>query len=141
MQVKTGYVEVKTSGHGHVIDLTADVNSWLVSIGAVEGQLTVFNRGSTAAITTIEYETGAVKDLDVALEAIAPVGPTYHHDARWGDGNGFSHLRAALLGPSLTVPVVDGEPTLGTWQQIILVECDNRARKRSVVVSFVGEGF
>jgi secondary thiamine-phosphate synthase enzyme len=99
----------------------------------------VFVPGSTGAVTTIEHEPGAVRDLVEALERIAPSDRTYHHDARWGDGNGFSHLRAALLGPSLTIPVSSGSCVLGTWQQIVLVENDNRPRERRVMVSFVGE--
>mgnify|MGYP001606095105 CR=1 FL=1 len=113
--------------------------SWLASIGAADGLLNIFVPGSTAVVTTIEFEPGAVKDLDEALEAIAPSQGTYHHDLRWGDGNGFSHLRAALMGPSLTVPVAAGRCILGTWQQIVLVECDLRPRARRVVLSFVGD--
>ena len=94
--------------------------------------------GSTAAVTTIEYEDGALRDLDEALESIAPTDREYHHDRRWGDGNGFSHLRAALVGPSLTVPVVAGSAVTGTWQQVVVVDCDNRARRRRVVLSFLG---
>ena len=101
--------------------------------------MTIFVPGSTAAVTTIEFEPGAVRDLGEALENIAPSGRSYHHDLRWGDGNGFSHLRAALLGPSLMVPVAEGRCVLGTWQQIVVVECDLRPRRRRVVFSFVGE--
>lgn len=131
-------LEFETGGHGQVLDLTAEVGAWLSSIDADEGQLTVFVPGSTAAVTTIEFEPGAVRDLGEALEVIAPSNGTYHHDLRWGDGNGFSHLRAALLGPSLSIPVIAGRPTLGTWQQVVLVECDLAARTRRVVFSFVG---
>lgn len=138
MQAVQTELEINTDGHGHVIDLTADLRSWLVTLGAHEGQVTAFVPGSTAAITTIEFEPGAVRDLDEALETIAPSDREYHHDRRWGDGNGFSHLRAALLGPSLTVPVADGRPILGTWQQVVLVECDLGSRRRRLVFSFVG---
>jgi secondary thiamine-phosphate synthase enzyme len=138
MQVSHTELEYHTDGHGHVLDLTPDLISWLASIGALEGHVTVCVPGSTAAVTTIEYEPGCVRDLDEALESIAPSDREYHHDRRWGDGNGFSHLRAALLGPSLTVPVTDGRPTLGTWQQLVLVECDLGARRRRLVLSFVG---
>jgi secondary thiamine-phosphate synthase enzyme len=127
-----------SEGHGHAYDLTDRVNSWLQSIGASGGQATFFVPGSTAAITTIEYEPGAVRDLIEALEVIAPSDRSYHHDLRWGDGNGFSHLRAALMGPSLTVPVESGRCVIGTWQQIVLVECDRAPRRRRVVFSFVG---
>ncbi len=128
----------ETEGHGHTVDLTDDVQSWLSSINATEGLVSVFVPGSTAAVTTIEYESGALRDLDEALEQIAPSDRTYHHDLRWGDGNGFSHLRAALLGPSIAVPVAAGGCVLGNWQQIVLVECDVRPRRRRVVLSFHG---
>ena len=130
--------ELASEGHGHVYDLTEEVVAWLGSIAAIEGQLTVFVPGSTAVITTIEFEPGAVRDLVEALERLAPSDRSYHHDLRWGDGNGFSHLRAALLGPSLTVPVARGRCVLGTWQQIVLAECDLAPRRRRVVLSFVG---
>jgi secondary thiamine-phosphate synthase enzyme len=133
-----GELQFETEGHGHTVDLTGDVDSWLGSIAAREGLVSVFVPGSTGAVTTIEYETGALRDLDEALERIAPSNRTYHHDRRWGDGNGFSHLRAALLGPSIAVPVAAGRCVLGTWQQIVLVECDVRPRRRRVVLSFSG---
>ena len=129
---------VDTRGFGHVIDLSADIANWLVEIRAGDGLLNVFVPGSTAAVSTIEYEDGALRDLDEALEAIAPSDREYHHDRRWKDGNGFSHLRAALVGPSLTVPVADGTAVTGTWQQVVVVDCDNRPRRRRVVLSFVG---
>lgn len=138
MDVLHHELELATEGHGHLLDLSTDVTSWLKSIGALDGQLTIFVPGSTAAVTTIEYEPGAVRDLDEALEVLAPSDRSYHHDLRWGDGNGFSHLRAALLGPSLTVPVASGGCIRGTWQQIVLVECDLQPRRRRVVLSFVG---
>ena len=131
-------LELETEGHGHTVDLTGEVSSWLDAIDAREGLLNVFVPGSTAAVTTIEYESGALRDLDEALERLAPSGQTYHHDRRWGDGNGFSHLRAALLGPSIAVPVAGGRAVLGTWQQIVLVECDNRPRRRRLVMTFAG---
>ena len=138
MKVQHSQLEYETDGHGQVIDLTSDITAWLSSLSAAEGQLTVFVPGSTAVVTTIEFEPGAVRDLDEALERVAPSHGTYHHNLRWGDGNGFSHLRAAWLGPSLTVPVCGGRATLGTWQQIVLVECDLGSRERRVVLSFVG---
>jgi secondary thiamine-phosphate synthase enzyme len=131
-------IELASEGHGHVYDLTEPVVTWLGSIDSADGQLTVFVPGSTAAITTIEFEPGAVQDLIEALERIAPSDRSYHHDLRWGDGNGFSHLRAALMGPSLTVPVARGCCVIGTWQQIVLVECDLAPRRRRVILSFVG---
>jgi secondary thiamine-phosphate synthase enzyme len=138
MDVARHEFELASEGHGHVYDLTEHVATWLASIAASEGQLTVFVPGSTAAITTIEFESGAVHDLVEALERLAPSDRSYHHDLRWGDGNGFSHLRAALLGPSLTVPVAGGRCVIGTWQQIVLVECDLAPRRRRIVLSFVG---
>ena len=138
MVVHTEQIEVRTQGHGHTLDLTQEVAQWLGLIKAHDGQLTVFVPGSTAAITTIEFEPGALQDLEEALERFAPSDVEYHHDRRWGDGNGFSHLRAAVLGPSVTVPVTGGRVLLGTWQQVVLVECDVRDRTRSIVMSFVG---
>ena len=138
MLVHTTETEVQTNGHGHTIDLTSEVESWLRRLDAVEGQLILFVPGSTAAITTIEYEPGALEDLEEALERLAPSDREYHHDRRWGDGNGFSHLRAAVLGPSIAVPVANGKVLLGTWQQLVLVECDVRDRRRSIIMSFVG---
>jgi len=141
MEVTQHEFELGTDGHGHVYDLTEDTVAWLGTIAASEGQLTVFVPGSTAVITTIEFEPGAVADLVEALERVAPSDRSYHHDLRWGDGNGFSHLRAALLGPSLTVPVAKGRCVLGTWQQIVLVECDLAPRRRRICLSFVGNCF
>ena len=139
MRVTHHELEFETEGHGHAIDLSDEVATWLASIAATEGLVTVFAPGSTAAVTTIEFEPGALQDLDEALETIAPSNRSYHHDRRWGDGNGFSHLRAALLGPSLAVPVAGGSTITGTWQQIVLVECDVRPRRRRVVFSYLGE--
>jgi secondary thiamine-phosphate synthase enzyme len=139
MQVQHHEMTIASEGHGHTYDLTDSVGVWLGSISATTGQVTVFVPGSTAAVTTIEYEPGALRDLDEALENIAPSDRSYHHDLRWGDGNGFSHLRAALMGPSMTVPVAGGRCILGTWQQIVLVECDLHPRRRRVVLSYVGD--
>ena len=138
MVVCSEQIEIQTQGHGHTLDLTEHVSLFLNRVVADEGQLVVCVPGSTAAITTIEFEPGALKDLEEALERIAPSDVEYHHDRRWGDGNGFSHLRAALIGPSLTVPVAQGRMLLGTWQQLVLVECDVRHRRRNLTLSFVG---
>jgi secondary thiamine-phosphate synthase enzyme len=138
MRVAHHEFELRTDGHGHTLDLSDEISSWLATIDAGDGQLTVFVPGSTAAVTTIEFEPGALRDLNEALERIAPSDRSYHHDLRWGDGNGFSHLRAALLGPSLVVPVAAGRCVLGTWQQVVVVECDLGPRRRRVVLSFVG---
>ncbi len=138
MQVLTKFIEVSSKGHSDIIDLTPDVRRQLSESGLQEGQVTVFASGSTAAITTIEYEPGLLKDIPDVLNKIAPEGASYHHDATWGDGNGNSHVRAALLGPSLTVPFVNGDLILGTWQQIVLVDCDNRYRNRKISVQMMG---
>jgi secondary thiamine-phosphate synthase enzyme len=130
--------EFDTGGDGTAIDLSKDIHEFLASSNAGDGVLTVFVPGSTAGVTTIEYEPGAVEDLHRAIERIAPRGPAYAHDRRWGDGNGFSHVRAALLGPSVSIPVEGGRPNLGTWQQVVLCDFDNRPRRRAVVLQFVG---
>jgi secondary thiamine-phosphate synthase enzyme len=138
MKVLHHELTVDTRGHGHTVDLSQEVDQWLAGISAGDGLLNVFVPGSTGAVTTIEFEDGALRDLDDALESIAPSDREYHHDRRWGDGNGFSHLRAALLGPSLTAPVAGGTVVQGTWQQIVLVDCDNRPRRRRVMLSYLG---
>jgi secondary thiamine-phosphate synthase enzyme len=128
-----------TTGETDIHDLTHDVARVLAQSGVREGQVLVFTPGSTAGITTIEFESGVVSDLEQAIERIAPRDMHYDHDARWGDGNGYSHVRAALLGPSLTVPVVEGQLHLGTWQQIVLCDFDNRPRERRIIVQVMGE--
>jgi len=114
-------------------DVTDDVAELVSASGVKEGIVVVSLTGSTGAITTIEFETGALKDLRDALDRIAPTGAHYDHNARWGDGNGFSHVRSALLKTSISLPVVDGEVVLGTWQQIVVLNLDNREREREVV--------
>ena len=114
-------------------DVTDDVAELVASSGVTEGIVVVSLTGSTGAITTIEFEPGALKDLRDALERIAPLGAHYDHNARWGDGNGFSHVRSALLKTSISLPVVDGEVVIGTWQQIVVMNLDNRDREREVV--------
>ena len=114
-------------------DVTDDVAELVSESGVKEGIVVVSLTGSTGAITTIEFEPGALKDLRDALERIAPLGAHYDHNARWGDGNGFSHVRSALLKTSISVPIMDGELTLGTWQQIVVLNLDNREREREVV--------
>jgi secondary thiamine-phosphate synthase enzyme len=133
-------ITLSSRGFSDVIDITAMVEAVLAESGITDGLLTVFVPGSTGSITTIEYESGVVSDLREALSRLAPESIPYEHDARWGDGNGFSHVRAALLKPGLTVPVVEGALTLGTWQQIVFLDFDNRPRQRSLVVQVVGDG-
>ena len=133
-----GFV-VETKGFTDVLDVTPQVERIVSASGVRSGIVLVFTPGSTAGLTTIEYEPGAVSDLKDAVARIAPEGIAYAHDARWGDGNGFSHVRAALLGPSLSLPVRGGAPVTGTWQQIVLVDFDNRPRSRRVEVQIIGD--
>lgn len=130
---------VQTRGQGDAHDLTAPVATAVQQSGLRAGIVTVFVVGSTAAVTTLEYEPGVVKDLDRALEVLAPRTGTYEHHLQWGDDNGSSHVRAALLGPSVTVPFTDGALRLGTWQQVALVELDTRGRSREVAIQILGE--
>lgn len=127
-----------TDGDGTIVDLTNAVQAALTESGVSNGQMTVFVPGSTGAVTTVEYEPGLIGDLPELFENLIPSTTMYRHDATWGDGNGFSHLRASLVGPSLTVPVSGGGLTLGTWQQIVFLEFDNRPRKRTIQISILG---
>jgi len=122
-----------------VFDITGRVREKVSESGIRNGQALAFVPGSTAALTTIEYERGAIQDLVDAIERIAPQSLNYRHDERWGDGNGYAHVRAALLGPSLTVPVVAGQLALGTWQQMVLVDFDNRPRQRRILIQISGD--
>ncbi len=139
MAVKTQGMKIETKGETDLIDITRKVENFVKDSGITSGIVTVFVPGSTAGITTIEYESGAIKDFQKAIEKIAPKNIHYDHDARWGDGNGYSHIRAALLGPSITVPFSSSRLLLGTWQQIVLVDFDNRSRKRDVILQIIGE--
>ena len=139
MAVVTRFIEKKTAGFTDIHDLTPEVAELVRDSGIKDGIVTVFVPGSTGGITTIEYEPGLKRDLPEALDKIAPMNKTYHHDATWGDGNGFAHVRAAFIGPSLTVPFSDGRLHLGTWQQIVLLDFDNRSRHRRIVVQIMGE--
>ena len=137
--VHTERLRMQTAGDCDIIDITDSVANLVRQSGMRNGIVTVFVPGSTAGLTTVEYEPGLVKDLEELFEKIAPSDRSYHHDMRWGDGNGYSHVRASLLGPSLTVPVAGGAMTLGTWQQIVLIDMDNRPRTREIVVQVMGE--
>jgi secondary thiamine-phosphate synthase enzyme len=137
--VHTQRHEVSTRGQGDAHDITSAVVAAVHASSIGAGLATVFVAGSTAAVTTIEFEPGAVADFNALLETLAPRGADYRHHARWGDDNGSSHVRAALLGPSVTVPIVEGRLTLGTWQQIMLLELDTRGRRREIVVQVIGE--
>ena len=135
-----GTFALKTKGFTDILDITDDVASVLEESKINSGTLTVFVVGSTAGLTTIEYEDGALLDLKDAFDRIAPMDVDYSHNQRWGDGNGFSHIRASILGPSLSVPFYNGSLKLGTWQQIVLIDFDNRPRERDIIVSVQGEG-
>ena len=139
MTVATEEFVIDTSGFSDFHDITGFVAKIVTNSGLTEGVATIFTPGSTAGITSIEYEPGAVADLKDAIERMAPQTIAYAHDARWGDGNGFSHVRAALLGASFVVPFSGGKLLLGTWQQIIMIDFDNRPRQRKVIVSLQGE--
>ena len=139
MSVVTKSFSVKTKGDTDIVDITHQVAKALKETQLLNGTLTVFVPGSTAGITTTEYEPGLLKDLPALFEKLIPKGADYHHNLTWGDGNGFSHVRAALVKSFFTVPFVDGEMILGTWQQIILIDFDNRRRKRQIVVQMIGE--
>ena len=138
--VKTQNIKVKTKGNCDIVNITTDVQQAISSSGIKNGTVTVFNVGSTAGVTTTEYEPGLVNhDIEAAFEKIAPRGIRYEHEETWHDDNGHSHVRASLLGPSLTIPIVAGQMTLGTWQQIILVDFDTRARTRTAVCQIIGD--
>jgi secondary thiamine-phosphate synthase enzyme len=137
--VHSATFEVSTQGFGDVIDVTVQVAASVEKSGVRNGIVCIANPGSTAGITTIEFESGAVADLKAALERLAPANARYHHNDTWDDGNGFAHMRSALVGASQAFPVRDGRVTLGTWQQIVLLDFDNRPRRRKLVVTVVGE--
>jgi secondary thiamine-phosphate synthase enzyme len=137
--VATQNFQISTNGQGDVRDVTRQVADAVSRSGMRSGIVTVFAVGSTAGMTTIEFEAGAIEDLNAVFEQLAPREGEYRHHLRWGDDNGSSHVRAAIVGPSLTVPFVDGAMVLGTWQQIVLLEFDTRARSREVIVQIIGE--
>lgn len=127
-----------TTSGTDIIDLTQQVKQKLKESSIHNGTMILFIPGSTASLTTIEFESGAVRDLKNAIERMAPEDLFYEHNERWGDGNGYSHVRAALLGPSLNIPLIDGKLTLGTWQQIVLLDFDNRPRQRKIIMQMTG---
>jgi len=137
--IRTKKLSEKTAGFCDLIDVTAKVRAYIESEKIQRGVVTLFVSGSTAALTTIEYESGLVQDLKEFVEKLIPSDRRYHHDDRWGDDNGFSHLRAAVFGPSLAIPIDKGGPLLGTWQQIVLLDFDNRPRTREIIVQLIGE--
>jgi secondary thiamine-phosphate synthase enzyme len=135
----TDTISLSTKGFSDTIDITGKVTKIVQLSGIKNGLVTVFCKGSTGSITTIEYESGVIKDLQKVLEKIVPSNIPYEHDKRWGDGNGFSHVRAALMKPSLTVPLFMHQLMLGTWQQIVFMDFDNRNRQREIIVHIIGE--
>lgn len=139
MTIESRQISVKTTSKTDIIDITPLVMGEMAEKAPKNGTLTLFIPGSTAALTTIEYESGAINDLKQAIERMAPEDSYYEHNERWGDGNGYAHVRAALLGPSLHIPIVEGGLTLGTWQQIVLLDFDNRPRERRIVLLMLGE--
>lgn len=139
MKIISHEITKKTKGNCDIIDLTGEINDILVKSGIKEGSCTVFSVGSTAGITTIEYEPGLLKDIPKLLDKLIPSAVRYNHDDTWGDGNGHAHLRSALFKTSLTIPVLKGELTLGTWQQVVLLDFDNRSRTRRIVIQVLGE--
>ncbi len=132
-------ISVATKGHGDMHDVTDEVASIVSSSRIQKGTVNVFNVGSTAAVGTIEFEPGLQHDLPAILDKLIPPSRSYGHEQAWHDGNGHSHLQATLLGPSLTVPIVEGKLALGTWQQIFHLECDVRGRERTIIVTVIGE--
>ncbi len=138
MKIVSSELEFKTTGQNDIIDISRQVQEGVLQSGIQDGNMALFIPGSTAALTTIEFESGVVNDLRKAIERLAPKDIPYEHDRRWGDGNGYSHVRAAILGPSLIIPIRGGKVLLGTWQQIVLLDFDNRPRRRRVTVQIMG---
>ena len=132
-------ISLSTKGFSDILEITHHVDAVIDRSRIENGLVIVFCPGSTGAVTTIEYESGVLKDLQKAIEKIVPSNIPYEHDKRWGDGNGFSHVRAALMKPSLTIPLIKGRLTLGTWQQIVFIDFDNRRRERNILVQVMGE--
>lgn len=139
MPVITEKIQLNTKGNTDILDITNEVSRIVAGGGLEAGTVTIFTPSSTSGLTTIEYESGCLSDFRRLLDEILDPNRTYAHNARWGDGNGHSHVRAALIGPSLTVPFIDRRLSLGTWQQIIFIDFDNRPRRRELVVQVLGE--
>jgi secondary thiamine-phosphate synthase enzyme len=139
MPVKSYDFNIDTKGYGDIIDVSKRVQELVRKSGLTNGIVTVFIPGSTASVTTVEFESGLLEDLKGAFDRLVPTELEYAHDARWGDGNGFSHVRAALVKASLSIPFSDGSLSLGHWQQLVVIDFDNRPRKRRVLVQVMGE--
>ena len=138
MEIKTHTISVNTKGANDVLDITGELQKILHDSGLSEGSVLLFVPGSTAGLTTIEFEPGLLKDYPEFFEKIIPSKLKYHHDETWDDANGYAHVRASLQGPSLTVPFSKNKLMLGTWQQIVLIDFDNRSRKRNIIVQLTG---
>jgi len=139
LKIISEIINKKTGGNTEIINITDDIREILKNSGIENGLCTVFCIGSTGGITTIEYERGLIKDLPEFLNQIIPQNKKYHHDATWGDGNGHSHLRSALIKTSFSIPVINSELTLGTWQQVVFIDFDNRPRNRRIVIQIMGK--
>ena len=139
MTITSKAIRLSTEGHCHVVDITSEVAAGISESGIDNGSVTIFITGSTAGVTTIEFEPGLLSDLKDMWDRVIPQNIPYEHDRAWGDGNGHSHVRASLLGSSLVVPFVNKQMVLGTWQQIVVVDFDNRARSREIILQLMGE--
>lgn len=139
MKVLSDTIQLHSEGEGDIIDLTTQLSNIVKDSEIKNGTVTIFVSGSTAAVTTIEYEPGLVHDFPEMLSRIAPRDIEYEHDNTWHDGNGHSHVRSSLIGPSITIPIIQGKLTLGTWQQVVLLEMDTRSRTRIVILQIMGE--
>jgi secondary thiamine-phosphate synthase enzyme len=139
MKVLSETIQIHSEGEGDIIDITAQLSNVVKESKIRNGIVTVFVSGSTAAITTIEYEPGLIHDFPEMLSRIVPKSIEYKHDNTWHDGNGHSHVRSSLIGPSITIPIIQGKLTLGTWQQVVLLEMDTRSRNRAVILQIMGE--
>ena len=139
MEILTEHIKVSTQGNSEVVDITEKIAALLRHQKLKEGNVTVFVVGSTASVTTTEFEPGLKKDIPEMFERLAPSTKEYHHNDTWGDGNGHAHVRASFLGPSIVIPFLDGRMLLGTWQQIVLIDFDTKPRYRDIIVQFVGK--
>jgi secondary thiamine-phosphate synthase enzyme len=139
MDIVTSRINLETRGETDMVDITGQLAGSIRNARLKDGIATIFVPGATGALTTIEYEPGLLEDFPTMLDRIAPRNGTYEHERRWHDGNGHSHVRASLIGPSITIPFENGRPTLGTWQQVVFVELDTRARSRQLVIQIMGE--
>ena len=139
MKVVSDTIKLQTQGEGDMIDMTSQLSNIVKESKIKNGTVTIFVSGSTAAVTTIEYESGLIHDFPEMLSRIVPKDLEYEHDNTWHDGNGHSHIRSSLIGPSITIPIIHGKLTLGTWQQVVLLEMDTRSRNRTVILQIMGQ--